>query len=193
MKHFFSRFLISLGIVLFVVQPVSTAYAYGQSETASTSEQSLSLPVEVSKTQVVPVSKEYVLNNGLKVIFIKDKAFPFVSCFTWYEVGSRDDPPGMTGLTHLVEHLLFQNIGGYNGNQWANAVVRLGGEFSGFTSEDFTAFYSNLPTYQLELAIRGEAARMRSAHFTKADVTKEVERLVKEGKNRRTRSFAYAQ
>ena len=44
-------------------------------------------------------------------------------------------------------------------------MVRTGGEFSGFTSEDFTAFYSNLPTYQLALAIKGEAARMRAARF----------------------------
>ena len=49
-------------------------------------------------------------------------------------------------------------------------------------AKTLSAFYSNLPTYQLELAIRGEAARMRGAHFTKVDVTKEVEHLVKEEK-----------
>ena len=123
---------------------------------------------------------QYVLPNGLKVILLEDKAFPFISCFTWYRVGSRDDPPGTTGLTHLVEHLLFQNIGGFRGNQLANIIVRNGGEFSGFTSEDFTAFYSNLPASQLDLAIRAEADRMRSAHFTKGEVDKEVEILAKE-------------
>jgi zinc protease len=197
MKNAFFRSLILVWIVLFAVQPQFVLAANVQSDISSvnlkTSEQqvketvSVSVPSEgvkpaVDADKTPDKLKEYVLANGLKVIFVKDKAFPFVSCFTWYKVGSRDDPQGMTGLSHLVEHLLFQNIGTFNGNQWANAVVRLGGEFSGFTSEDFTAFYSNLPTYQLELALRGEAARMRSAHFTKVDVAKEVEHLVKEEK-----------
>ncbi len=132
------------------------------------------------KEQSLCLPHEYSLNNGLKIILVQDKAYPLVSCFGWYKVGSRDDPVGMTGLSHLVEHLLFQNIGSFAGNQWANAIVRTGGEFSGFTSEDFTAFYSNLPSYQLELAIRGEAERMSAAHFTQADVNKEVEHLVSE-------------
>ncbi len=195
MKYYSFRFLVLFCIGFFVFQSIWITSAYGQSETVavdatpkpsseetskinSVSEQTLPLPADSHKA----LPKEYLLNNGLKVIFIKDTAFPLVSCFTWYKVGSRDDPPGMTGLTHLVEHLLFQNIGNFNGNQWANSVVRSGGEFSGFTSEDFTAFYSNLPTYQLELAIRGEAARMRSAHFTKLSVAKEVENLVNEEK-----------
>ncbi len=184
---------------LFLFEPYGANFAYGQTDAAANdttlkpaseatskintlSEQTLPLPADSQKVLANALPKEYLLNNGLKVILIKDKAYPFVSCFTWYKVGSRNDPPGMTGLTHLVEHLLFQNIGNFNGNQWANSVVRCGGEFSGFTSEDFTAFYSNLPTYQLELALRGEAARMRSAHFTKVDVSKEVEHLVKEEK-----------
>ncbi len=132
------------------------------------------------KNQKIALPHEYSLNNGLKIVLLEDKAYPFVSCFSWYKVGSIDDPVGMTGLTHLVEHLLFQNIGNFTGNQWANTVVRNGGEFGGFTSEDFTAFYSDLPSYQLELAIRGEAERMRSAHFAKADVVKEIDHLLKE-------------
>ena len=127
--------------------------------------------------------RQYVLANGLKIILLVDKAYPYICCSSWYRVGSRDDPSRMTGLTHLVEHLLFQNIGSFQGNQLANEIVRNGGEFSGFTSEDFTAFYANLPANQLELAIRGEAARMREAHFAKADVQKEISQLVHESES----------
>jgi zinc protease len=131
----------------------------------------------------VNLPHQYMLANGLKVVLLADKAYPFISCFSWYRVGSRDDPAGMTGLTHLVEHLLFQNIGSFGGNQLANTIVCSGGEFSGFTSEDFTAFYSNLPVNRLELAIRGEAERMRGGHFTKADVEREINHLLKGAAN----------
>ena len=126
---------------------------------------------------------QYVLPNGLKVILLADKAYPYVCCSTWYKVGSRDDPAQKTGLTHLVEHLLFQNVGSFQSNQLIDIIVRNGGEFSGFTSEDFTTLYANLPTTELELAIRGQAECMRTAHFTKVDVQKEITQLLKESQS----------
>jgi len=86
----------------------------------------------------------------------------------------------MTGLTHLVEHLLFQNIGSFVNNQLINTVVSNGGEFSGYTSEDFTTLYTNLPPSELELAIRSHAECMRLAHFNKTDVQREITQLSKE-------------
>ncbi len=124
---------------------------------------------------------QYILANGLKVILIPDKAYPYICFSTWYKVGSKDDPPRMTGLTHLVEHLLFQNIGNFQNNQLIDLIVRNGGEFSGFTSEDFTTLYVNLPTSELELAVEGLSSCMRSAHFSEADVQTEVAQLTKEG------------
>lgn len=123
---------------------------------------------------------QYTLANGLKVILLPDKAYPYICFSTWYKVGSRDDPPRMTGLTHLVEHLLFQDVGNFQSNQLIDLIVRNGGEFSGFTSEDFTTLYVNLPTSELELAVQGLASCMRSAHFSKTDVQKEIAQLIKE-------------
>lgn len=168
-KRAFGAYVI---IVLLLAQMIFVPSVVGQESVKSAAAE--------NKSEKDNLPHQYVLANGLKVILVQDKAYPFISCFSWYRVGSRDDPAGATGLTHLVEHLLFQNVGSFRGNQLANTIVRNGGEFSGFTSEDFTAFYSNLPASQLDLAIRAEADRMRSAHFTKKEVDQEVESLVKE-------------
>jgi len=98
----------------------------------------------------------------------------------WYRVGSKNEPPGTTGLSHLVEHLLFKNVGAFKRNQLAATIVANGGQFNGFTSEDFTAFYTTLPANKYELAVRGEAERIRGAKFAKSDVVAEVNNLTRE-------------
>ncbi|PWU02789.1 MAG: hypothetical protein C5B53_01265, partial [Candidatus Melainabacteria bacterium] len=128
--------------------------------------------------QVVP--QEIVLPNGLRVILLEEHTFPVVSCLMWYRVGSANESPGATGLSHLVEHLLFQNIGNFRKNEFGASVVANGGQFNGFTSEDFTAFYSTVAPSKLDLVLRGEAERMRSAKFTRADVQPEVNALLRE-------------
>ncbi len=98
----------------------------------------------------------------------------------WYRVGSRYENPGATGLSHLVEHLVFQNIGNFKRNEFGASIIANGGQFNGFTSEDFTAFYSTVAPSKLDLVLHGEAERMRNAKFTKADVQAEVHNLLRE-------------
>jgi zinc protease len=124
--------------------------------------------------------QEHGCPNGLRILILEDHTFPVVSCLMWYRVGSRNELPGMTGLSHLVEHLLFKNIGSFKKNQLAATIVANGGQFNGFTSEDFTAFYTTLPANKFELAVRGEAERIRGAKFTKPDVVVEVSNLTRE-------------
>ncbi len=128
--------------------------------------------------QAVP--QEFILPNGLRVVILEEHSFPVVSCMMWYRAGSRNEVPGVTGVSHLVEHLLFQNIGIFKKNELAAMIVANGGQFNGFTSEDFTAFYTNLPSTKYELAVRGESERMRGAKFTKAEVQSEVNSLTRE-------------
>ncbi|HHU39201.1 MAG TPA: insulinase family protein, partial [Propionibacterium sp.] len=51
---------------------------------------------------------EHTLGNGLRVVISPDHAVPFVAVNLWYDVGSRDEQPGRTGLAHLFEHVMFQ-------------------------------------------------------------------------------------
>jgi zinc protease len=126
------------------------------------------------------VPHEIVLPNGLRVVLLEEHSFPVVSCLAWYRVGSRNETPGVTGLSHLVEHLLFQNIGNFKKNEFGATIVANGGQFNGFTSEDFTAFYSTVAPSKLDLVLHGEAERMRGAKFARGDVQVEINNLLRE-------------
>jgi len=173
--------------------PINGPITSGHSSAAGTSKVSTpaSHPVAASSPSVVStkivinqngqaVPQEFVLPNGLRVVILEEHSFPMVSCMMWYRAGSRNEVPGVTGVSHLVEHLLFQNIGIFKKNELAAMIVANGGQFNGFTSEDFTAFYTNLPSTKYELAVRGESERMRGAKFTKAEVQTEVNGLARE-------------
>lgn len=118
-----------------------------------------------------------VLPNGLKVLLVEDHSYPVVSCFVWYKVGSRNETPGMTGISHLVEHMLFHNVGTYRKGELGATIVRNGGQFNGFTSDDFTAFFETVHPSKLDLMLRIEADRMRKANFTAQDLKEELVRI----------------
>lgn len=127
-----------------------------------------------------PLPRQANLHNGLKVVLVEDHSYPVVSCHMWYRVGARNETPGLTGISHILEHLLFQNVGSYRKGEMGAVVVRNGGQFNGFTSDDFIAFYETLHPSKLELALKMEAARMRSAAFQEADLKEEVARVKQE-------------
>lgn len=103
-----------------------------------------------------------------------------VSCLVWYRVGARNERPGGTGLSHMVEHMAFDEVGTFRKGELGATIVRNGGQFNGFTSDDFTAFFETLHPAKLDLALKIEAMRMRSVRFTKAAVQAEIANLKKE-------------
>src|SRR3990167_2186409 len=121
----------------------------------------------------VPLASEAVLPNGLKIVFLEDHSFPVVACLTWYRVGSRNETAGSTGITHLLEHLLFGTVGSFRKGDIAASIARVGGQFNGYTSDDFTTFFETLPSSKLELAFKIESERMRKAVFSEKDVQEE--------------------
>lgn len=133
-----------------------------------------------SSTKAAPKNSQAVelnLPNGLKIVFMEEHSFPVVSVLMSYRVGSRNEAPGVTGLSHLVEHMLMQNVGNFRKGEIGATIVRNGGQFNGFTSDDFTVFFETLPPNKLDLALKIESERMRNATFTKTDVLEEVARL----------------
>jgi zinc protease len=127
-----------------------------------------------------PQPKEYSLPNGLRIILVEEHSLPVVSCLVWYRVGARNERPGSTGLAHMVEHLAFDEVGTFRKGELGATIVRNGGQFNGFTSDDFTAFFETLHPAKLDLALKIEAMRMRSARFTKAAVQAEIANLKRE-------------
>ncbi|HEY9715763.1 MAG TPA: pitrilysin family protein, partial [Chroococcales cyanobacterium] len=124
--------------------------------------------------------QESHLANGLRLITIEDHSFPVVACFVWYHVGARNEQPGLSGMSHVVEHMLFQNIGSFKNSSASATLAAYGAKFNGYTSEDFTTFYELVHPSKLDLALSIEAARMRMATFEESALREEVSRVQSE-------------
>lgn len=110
--------------------------------------------------------KEFKLKNGLRVILAEDHSAPTYSICVTYNVGSRDERPGRTGIAHLFEHMLFQGSANVGKGEHFILVQNNGGSANGTTSADRTNYFETLPANQLELGIFLEADRMRSPTIT---------------------------
>lgn len=121
--------------------------------------------------------REYTLPNGLRVLYRYESAAPVVAVCVTYHVGSRNEGPGHTGSTHILEHLLFKDSERFKKGEsgvFSDAVEWKGAHFNATTWLDRTNYFELLPDTQLELALLGEADRMRGSLFTAADLASEM-------------------
>jgi predicted Zn-dependent peptidase len=105
---------------------------------------------------------EHRLGNGLRVVLSEDHLTPVVAVCLWYDVGSRNEVDGRTGLAHLFEHLMFQGSAQVRGNGHFELIQAAGGSLNGTTSFERTNYFETMPAHQLELALWLEADRMGS-------------------------------
>jgi len=113
------------------------------------------------------------LTNGLEVLLQPLRHAPVVSCWIWYRVGSRNEQPGLTGISHWVEHMLFKGTPRFPPGAIFRQVNRWGGTLNGFTWLDYTAYFETLPTPGWQLALDIEADRMVAATFDPGEVERE--------------------
>lgn len=118
--------------------------------------------VTTTQTLVGPV-QELTLKNGLKVILKEDHSAPVVTWVVFYRVGSRNEVPGTTGSTHLLEHMLFKGTKTLGKGQIANLLGRNGADYNASTWTDWTNYYETYSSDKLELGLMVEASRMRDA------------------------------
>lgn len=105
------------------------------------------------------------LTNGLTVLLKEIHTTPLISFWVWYRVGSRDEVPPLTGISHLVEHMQFKGTPGYPAEVMDNAVARDGGTRNAFTFLDWTTYFETMPADKIDLALRLEADRMVHSLF----------------------------
>ena len=105
---------------------------------------------------------EHRLDNGLRLVLSEDHLTPVAAVCLWYDVGSRYEVKGLTGLAHLFEHLMFQGSAQVKGNGHFELVQGAGGSLNGTTSFERTNYFDTMPAHQLELALWLEADRMGS-------------------------------
>ncbi len=127
---------------------------------------------------------EYQLNNGLKLIVKPDHRSPVVISSIWYKVGGSYEHNGITGVSHVVEHMMFRGTQKYGPTVLDQMVSRVGGQQNAMTGNDFTMYYQLLPKKQLALSFMLEADRMHNLLLTKKDFTKEIQVVMEERRMR---------
>jgi predicted Zn-dependent peptidase len=127
---------------------------------------------------------EHRLDNGLRLILSEDHLTPVAAVCLWYDVGSRQEVAGRTGLAHLFEHLMFQGSAQVHGNGHFELVQGAGGALNGSTSFERTNYYETMPAHQLELALWLEADRMGSLLAALDDESMENQRDVVKNERR---------
>jgi len=133
-----------------------------------------SAPVQGSTVQ------SFTLSNGLRIYLREDHRAPLVSAQLWYHVGSSYEPAGHTGLSHALEHLLFEGSSKLASGQYTAAMTRLGGDPNAFTSTDATAFPLTLPSSRLEIALEAMADVTASATISDTPFARELDVVMAE-------------
>src|SRR5512146_853881 len=104
----------------------------------------------------LPITK-LTLPNGLLVLLREIHSAPIVSQWVWYRVGSRDEIPSITGVSHWVEHMQFKGTPRFPNGVLDRAIARAGGLWNAFTFLDWTTYYETMPANTIDLALELEA------------------------------------
>ncbi len=105
------------------------------------------------------------LSNGLQVLTRELHHAPVASVMVWYGVGSRNEVPGKTGISHFLEHMMFKGTPRFPYGVLEEGTKRRGGMWNAFTSYDFTAYFEVLPSRHLEFGLEVESDRMVNMVF----------------------------
>ncbi len=123
---------------------------------------------------------ETTLDNGLRVIVHEDHRSPVVVSQIWYKVGSQDEPEGLTGISHVLEHMMFKGTAKLKPNEFSRIIAENGGRENAFTSYDYTAYFQQLEKSRLPIAFELEADRMQNLVLTEAEAIKEIKVVMEE-------------
>ncbi|ABS26175.1 pitrilysin family protein [Anaeromyxobacter sp. Fw109-5] len=143
-------------------------------------------------TRVLDLDKvrAHTLPNGLRVRLLPDRSAPTASYYTFFQVGSRNERLGTTGISHLFEHMMFNGAAKYGPKEFDRVLESRGGHSNAYTSNDVTAYYEDFAPDALETVIDLEADRMRSLRLTAESLEQERE-VVKEERRLRTENSIF--
>jgi len=127
---------------------------------------------------------ERTLANGLKVIVKEDHRAPVVVQQIWYKAGSMDERTGVTGIAHVLEHMMFKGTKTVPMGEFSKRIAAAGGRENAFTSNDYTAYFQQLHKSKLPLAMQLESDRMRNLNLVAAEFAKEIKVVMEERRMR---------
>ncbi|MGQ0671915.1 MAG: M16 family metallopeptidase [Hyphomicrobium sp.] len=127
---------------------------------------------------------EYRLDNGMQVVVIPDTRAPVVTHMVWYRVGAADEPKGVSGIAHFLEHLMFKSTDKIPMGEFSKIVARLGGQDNAFTGHDATAYFQRISKDKLRTVMEMEADRMVNLRLTEKEVLTERDVILEERRSR---------
>ncbi|MDP2902571.1 MAG: pitrilysin family protein [Methylovulum sp.] len=127
---------------------------------------------------------EHILGNGLKVLVKEDHRSPVVVSQVWYKVGSSYEPGGTTGVSHMLEHMMFKGTDKHPAGEFSRIIAENGGDENAFTGQDYTAYFQTMAASKLAVSFELEADRMRHLHLLADELKKELEVVTEERRMR---------
>ncbi|MBY0378394.1 MAG: insulinase family protein [Gammaproteobacteria bacterium] len=125
-------------------------------------------------------TQEYHLDNGLTLVVKEDHRAPVVISEVWYKVGSGYEILGYTGLSHMLEHLMFKGTPAHPGSTFLEQITQNGGQLNAFTTRDFTTYYEMLSADKLTLSFQLEADRMANLSLSPTTFDSEHQVVIEE-------------
>jgi zinc protease len=145
---------------------------------------SICLTAIIAKAKAIDYpSKSITLKNGLKVIVCEKPDNNFVEFEVWYRTGSKDEKPGIRGMAHLFEHMMFRGTAKYPGKAIFDNVEKVGGEVNAYTTFDRTVYHEYVPTVALDKMMDLESDRMANLQVTQEILNTEREVVGEELRN----------
>jgi zinc protease len=129
--------------------------------------------------------QEFILNNGLKILVKEDHRAPIAVSMIWYNVGSADEPGGITGVSHAIEHIMFKGTNKFPLGIFSKTIAAQGGQENAFTNNDYTAYFEKIDSSRLATSFELEADRMNNLLLNADEFAKEI-KVIQEERRLRT-------
>jgi zinc protease len=138
----------------------------------------LVLPLSLHAAE--PAVHEFRLDNGLKLLVQEDHRAPAVVTQVWYKVGASYEYGGITGISHMLEHMMFKGTEKHPPGEFSRIIAANGGRENAFTGQDYTAYFQTLEKTRLPVSFELEADRMRNLLLSDKEFKKEQQVVLEE-------------
>jgi zinc protease len=128
----------------------------------------------------IPAYLNIKLQNGLNLHLKEIHTAPIISSWLWYRVGSRNEQPGITGISHWVEHMQFKGTDSFPPGILDKTISREGGVWNAMTYIDWTTFFETMPADKIDIAFQLEADRMVNSKYDPKEVASERTVIISE-------------
>lgn len=140
----------------------------------------LALMLPMVAPAAAPKVHEFTLDNGLKLLVQEDHRAPVVVSQVWYKVGSSYEHGGITGVSHMLEHMMFKGTKKHPPGEFSRIIAANGGSENAFTGQDYTAYFQTLEQSRLAVSFELEADRMRNLRLLPEEFAKEQQVVIEE-------------